>query len=49
MSLDKIFNVAGAIVVLAGITVAVTNTETARIIGALGDAFTGSIRAASGK
>lgn len=47
MSTDKIFNVLGMIVVVAGITAAVSpNRETANTIRALGDAFAGSIRAA---
>lgn len=47
MNLDRIFNVAGMIVILAGVTVVVTSPRTAAIIKALGDSFTGSITAAT--
>ena len=47
MSLDKVFNVMGAIVVVAGITAAVApGRETANVIRAFGEAFSGSIKAA---
>lgn len=47
MNLDRIFNIAGMIVVLAGVTVVITSPRTAGIIRALGDSFTGSITAAT--
>lgn len=47
MNPDKIFNLLGSIVVVAGITAAVLpGRETPATIRALGNAFSGSIRAA---
>jgi len=46
---DRIANIAASIVAVAGLTVLVTNSNTARIIGAAGDAFSGSLRAAMGR
>ncbi len=46
---DKFFNIVGALVTVAGIFVVVSNKESAKVIGAMGDAFAGSIRAATGK
>ena len=47
MNLDRITNLMGAIVVVAGITAAVMpGRRTPEMIRALGDAFSGSIRAA---
>ena len=47
MNLDKITNLLGAIVVVAGITAAVMpGRRTPELIRALGDAFSGSVRAA---
>lgn len=46
---DKVFNILGAIVVVAGITALASGKNTAKVIGAMGDAFSGSIRAALGK
>lgn len=43
-----IVGVATAIVIVAGLTAAVVNgRQTAAVIGAIGDAFSGSIRAAT--
>lgn len=48
MTVNQIIGVAASIVVLAGISVAIVNgNKTAKIIGAVGDAFTSSIRAAT--
>lgn len=47
MNLDGVFNIAGAIVTLAIVTVIVTSPQTARVIQATGGAFAGSIRAAT--
>lgn len=47
MNLDKIFNIAGTIVVLAGVTVVVSSPRTAGIITSLGQAFANSISAAT--
>lgn len=50
MSADKVLNVLGAIVVVAGITAAVLpGRRTPEVIRALGDAFSGSINAAVGR
>lgn len=49
MNLDKITSVAFAIVVVAGVTVVVSHPTSAAIIGAIGNAFSGSIRAAMGR
>lgn len=46
---DRVFNILGAIVVVAGITAVVSNANAAKVIGSMGDAFSGSIRAALGK
>lgn len=48
MNADKLFNVLGAIVGVALVTTLVTHTETKSVISALGNAFTGSIKAAVG-
>lgn len=50
MNLDEIFGLAGSIVVLAMLSVAIYNGDkTAKIIKASGDTFSGSIKAATGK
>jgi hypothetical protein len=49
MNLDGIFNVAGAIVTLAIVTVIFTSPQTANVIKATGNAFSGSLRAATGR
>lgn len=46
---DKFFNVAGAIVTVALVTTIVSRPTSALVIRAMGDAFSGSIRAALGK
>jgi hypothetical protein len=48
MNADKIFGVAGAIVVLAMIATAVQSSNTAGIIESIGSTFSQSIRAARG-
>jgi fucose permease len=45
---DKLFNVLGAIVGVALVTTLVSHTQTKNVIGALGSAFSGSIKAAVG-
>lgn len=45
---DKVFNVAGMIVVVALVTTVVRNQNSAKVIKGIGDAFSGSIRAALG-
>lgn len=45
---DKLFNVLGAIVTVALVTAVTTNPNSSRVIKGLGDAFSGSIRAALG-
>jgi uncharacterized membrane protein len=49
MNLDRVFNIAGMIVVLAIITTLVSHTETKKVIAQLGSTFSGSIRAAMGR
>ena len=47
MKMDGVFNILGAIVVVAGITAAVApGRRTPEVIRALGDSFSGSISAA---
>jgi hypothetical protein len=49
MNLDKVFGVATAIVGVAAITTIVMRPNSANVIRALGDSFSGSIRAALGR
>jgi len=49
MTLDRVFNIFGMIVVLAIITTLVSRTETKNVIAAIGNTFIGSIRAAMGR
>lgn len=49
MGLERIFDVAILVVVVAIIVALVTHKETATIVNALGDSFSNSIRAALGK
>jgi len=49
MALDRIFDVAILVVVVAIIIAIVTNKESAQVINAFGDAFANSIRAALGR
>ncbi len=49
MSMDGVLNVAGAIVTLAVVTMVVTGKNTSQVIRAIGDTFSDSIRAASGR
>lgn len=46
MNLDRVFNIAGAIVTVAMVAVVVQNTNTAAVITALGKGFAGAIDAA---
>lgn len=49
MNLDRIFNVAGAIVTVALVTTIVRNgSSAANVITAIGNAFSSSLRAAQG-
>jgi len=49
MTLDKVFNVLGALVIVAGITTVVINGgNSAIVIKSFGDAFKGSLMAAQG-
>lgn len=47
MNFDKIINIGGMIVILAGVTVVVSSPRTASIITSLGNAFSGAINAAT--
>lgn len=49
MTFDKLFNLAGSIVVLAGVTVFLTSPRTADTIRAVGSSFSGVLRAATGR
>ena len=49
MTTNSILNVAGAIVTVALVTTIVTNPQSSAVIRAIGDAFSGSIRASLGK
>lgn len=49
MSFQQVLAIFGAIVVVGGITVVVTSPNSAAIIGAIGDLFTGSLRTAMGR
>ena len=46
---DRAFNILGAIVTVALVTTIVSRETSAKVIRAMGDAFSGSIRAALGK
>lgn len=46
---DKAFNVVGAIITVALVTTIVSRPTSAAVIRAMGDAFTGSLRAAMGR
>jgi len=48
MNLDKLFGVAAAIVTVALVTTVVMRPNSANVIRAMGDAFSGSLRAAIG-
>lgn len=49
MSLDKVFDVASSIVVVALVFVIVSNPGSANVISAIGSAFSGSLRASMGR
>lgn len=49
MNGDRIANVLGAIVTVALVTTVVARPQSAQVIRALGEAFSGSIRAALGQ
>lgn len=49
MNMDKLFSVASAIVTVALVTTIVAHPTSAQVIRAVGDAFSGSLRAAMGK
>lgn len=49
MTVDRIANVAAAIVTVALVTTLVSSQNTAKIVQAVGSTFTSSIRAAMGK
>jgi hypothetical protein len=46
-SIDAIFNLAGSIVVLAGVTVVITSKQTQGIINSLAGALSSNIKAAT--
>ncbi len=48
--MDKAFNIAGSLVVVAGVTaVLMRGSAAAQVISAIGNGFTASIRAAQGR
>lgn len=48
--LDRVFNIAGSLVVVAGVTtVLMRGSAAAQVIAAIGNTFSGSIRAAQGR
>lgn len=49
MNADKALNVLGAIVTVAMVTTIVSRSNSANVIRAFGEAFSGSLRAALGK
>jgi hypothetical protein len=49
MVLGRIFDIMAAIVVVGGVTVAVSSPNTAGVANAFGNAFANSLRAAMGK
>jgi uncharacterized protein YejL (UPF0352 family) len=49
VNLDKFANILGAIVTVALVTTIVSHQQTAAVIRAFGDAFSGSLSAAQGK
>lgn len=49
MNLDKALSIGSAIVTVAMVTVIVSHPATASIIRAVGDAFSGALRASMGK
>lgn len=50
MNADKIADLFGSIIVIAGVTtVLMRGTQAAQVIRAIGDLFTGSIRVAQGR
>lgn len=48
MTTDKLVNVASAIVTVALVTTIVSHPQSAKVIRAVGDAFSGTLRAAMG-
>jgi hypothetical protein len=46
---DKMFNLLGAIVTVALVTTIVSRPNSAKVITAMGSAFSGSIKAATGR
>lgn len=46
---DKVFNILGALVVVAGVTSIVAHPASANVIRAMGDSFSGAIKAATGR
>lgn len=49
MNGEKLFNILGAIVTVALVTTIVSRPNSATVIRSMGDAFSGSIRAAMGR
>lgn len=48
MNADKVVNVFSLIVVVAGVTTVVSHPQSAKVVRAVGDMFTGGLRAAMG-
>lgn len=49
MNLDQLFNLAGAFVTLAMVTVVLSSPNTSRVVRSLGNTFQGSLKAAMGR
>jgi hypothetical protein len=47
--MDKIADIAGGIIIVALVTTVVSHKQSARVITALGNTFSGALRAAMGK
>lgn len=47
MNIDRIANIFGTIVIVAGVAVVVSSPRTANIIRAMGDSFSGALNAAT--
>lgn len=47
--LDKVADIAGGIIVVALVTTVVSHKQSAKVITAIGNTFSGSLRAAMGK
>lgn len=49
MNAEKLFSIGGAIVTVAMVTVVVSHPQSAKVIRAVGDSFSGVLRSAMGR